>query len=942
MLAIVAWGQSAVVTLLLKVACPDCGTPHDCAALGAELRCTYCGRDFRASGDGENSSEILSVTPEELDNVPYSQRSIEVPVNSVSSIIVADSELLSDRFLRDAPLKENARWLGKVRLLKKLGQGGMGSVYRGYDESLALDVAVKVLPLPSGARDDQFVVRFRQEARISAQINHANVVRTLHVEEQGDLIYLVMDYIEGQTARNLVEKRGNLSVPLALQIIHDATKGMQAAHAHGVVHRDIKPDNILVADDGRVLLSDLGLAKAVSATGQNSRMPVTRMGLLLGTPAYMSPEQWDIGATIGPASDIWSMGATLWMLLTQKPPYDEKDLGVLARSVRESPLPDIRLARPALPEVVIDILERCLAKRPNDRFVDAEELLSALAWALDSISATPLIAKGPVPFRRAVRTESDVFQQPQAQPAARSESTAGAAPFRYAAPAPVPLRAPVQVKRWMALPAVLLCGAAVLAITTLGRGKPVPPPSVLALDLRCSTHVKLGQEADLAAIVTGVKSDEFTVVWYGGDQAYSGSEVRARIEKDTEFSVVVRDRNTSKILARRSVSVSVDLEVTPPEKDFYQLAAGTPLKLEGRVRGGVEGDIEVRWIDTAKPDEALATNRILELSAEAFAEPGRRAFVMQARRKGTPTWAGAANSKIIVEISRRVPPEYAALLHDGAKSRDAAIQSATGVEAAAHWQHALSSFEKAQKLFEDEQAPMQADQCRQRLALEEKYAALLVDARRLIAVAEKIPESDGVRRLTAWSDAMRPCSTALTLFERAEARSQAAEVELKLLALKSVLQSAEQQRQVFDTQISKARHSVKEAGKYLKPSVALPHWEEALDAFNELNRRFPKRSAEFALEFKAAQESHDKAYLEEAFGVIPMRPAEKAQDLTPSRQPIEKAEPTKVAPRVAETPKTAPAPAAPTPTPIPPPAAATTPTPAPDLRPVDPKSRKFK
>ncbi|MCY3021911.1 MAG: protein kinase, partial [Planctomycetota bacterium] len=425
------------MALLLKVACPDCGQVLADAPLGAELRCAKCGRDFRAQGDGEGASRIISATPDDLDGIPYSQRSIEVPVNSVSSLIVADPALLYDKLLRDTPLRENTRWVGKVRLLKKLGQGGMGSVYRGYDESLALDVAVKVLPLPSGARDDQFVQRFRQEARISARINHPNVVRTLHVDEQGDLIYLVMDFIEGQTARCLVDTKGPLMLPLALQIIHDATLGMQAAHAHGVIHRDIKPDNILIADDGRVLISDLGLAKAISTGGRSPRMPVTRLGLLLGTPEYMSPEQWDIGADAGPAADIWGMGATLWMLLTRRPPFDEKDMSILARQVKEGPLPDIRLVRPTLPDRVLDILLRCLEKRPEDRFTDSAELLRALDAALEDLAA----GRAVVTPRPRPRSPTPVRLPAVAVPPAAPGHPRGGAPT----PAPAPREATVTV-----------------------------------------------------------------------------------------------------------------------------------------------------------------------------------------------------------------------------------------------------------------------------------------------------------------------------------------------------------------------------------------------------------------------------------------------------------------------------------------------------------------
>src|ERR1043165_1244630 len=187
------------MSLLLKVACPSCGH-HQESAIGTEVRCEHCGNDFRAGGHGESCTQIVSATPEALEHVPYSQRSTEVPRTTASSLVVADPALLDDKLLRDLPMKDNARWAGRVRLIKKLGQGGMGAVYRGFDETLALDVAVKVLPVPPGGKEMHFADRFRMEARISAQINHPNVVRTRDVDEQGGLVYLVMDFIDGHTA----------------------------------------------------------------------------------------------------------------------------------------------------------------------------------------------------------------------------------------------------------------------------------------------------------------------------------------------------------------------------------------------------------------------------------------------------------------------------------------------------------------------------------------------------------------------------------------------------------------------------------------------------------------------------------------------------------------------------------------------------------------------
>jgi serine/threonine protein kinase len=908
------------VSLLLKVACPECGHPHEAASLGAELRCTRCGRDFRAQGDGDNASRVLSVTPDELDNLPYSQRTIEVPVNSVSSIIVADPALLNDKLLRDTPLKDNARWVGKVRILKKLGQGGMGAVYRGYDEALALDVAVKILPLPMVERDAQFVARFRQEARISAQINHPNVVRTLHVDEQGDLIYLVMDYIQGTTARGLVDQRGPLNVPLALQIMQDATRGVQAAHEQGVIHRDIKPDNILVADDGRVLLSDLGLAKAVGTGGTPARMPVTRMGLLLGTPHYMSPEQWNIGAQCGPAADIWSIGATLWMLLTRMPPYDDKDTGLLAQMIKEAPLPDIRAIRQGLPDSVVDILHFCMQKKPEDRFPDCKALVAAFDWVLNDLSSgngngslprpTPL-SKTPstssaVTAASAISIPAPVATPPKSEPRLLPPTSAISAPISAIANAtsdarrtpawaqpvspPPPSWQPVPQKSrslaWVAAPAaaLLLGGVAIWQSRSSSTPASLMTSAPLSVELRCSGHVKPGEPAELTAVVSGGDAPNPSVVWTAGEHTFPGASVRVPIETDTEFTVIVRDRANAE-LARRSVKVDVDLEPKAAGNPIVKAESGSALKLEGKVRGGSDPkEIETRWVDAASPDKVLATSLVLTL-AENEMVAGQRVLQFQARRKGAANWTDAPSDRVQLLVSQRIPPEYQTLLKEAKEAQDTGAAAETGIEAAAEWRRAIAALEKAKIVFPAGDADSQLGFCHEHLDLNERYLKLLAEARKLKQQADQLPLSDGVGRLSTWSEACRPYSAALALFDRSEVRFEASIAQAKVEQLKNELVNAEQVRAEYDSGISKARHSASEGKKYLSAAVALPHWENALEQFTQLSRKFPRRAAEFELELQDVQENRDRAYLQVAFGVIPATQKENKQpDVTPPKK----------------------------------------------------------
>jgi serine/threonine-protein kinase len=886
------------MSLLLKVACPECGHPHESAVLGAELRCARCGRDFRASGHGENASQILSVTPDELDNVPYGQRVIEVPVNSVSSVFVADPALIADKLLRDTPIKENTRWVGKVRLLKKLGQGGMGAVYRGYDESLALDVAVKILPLPMGERDNQFVARFRQEARISAQINHPNVVRTLHVDEQGDLIFLVMDFIEGQTARQLVESRGPLALPLALQIIHDATKGVQAAHQHNVIHRDIKPDNILVADDGRVLLTDLGLAKTISTAGPASRMPVTRLGLLLGTPHYMSPEQWNIGALCGPAADIWSIGATLWMLLTRMPPFDDKDTGVLAKMIKEAPLPDIRSIRKEIPDCVVDILNICMAKRPESRFADCGELLKALDWALNDLSAQNGNGCLPKPLPGSAAKSSGTNKAVVVPPESAAAVMAPLPSFPIPNPPPAP---PARVPAWAQVPVappvlrpkknkarqIVVLAAPVVFIAGLillwpsGSSKPKETP-IPVVDLHCSARVKPGEAAELSAVLNGVNPTQFTCIWSTRDSAYPGSTVHVPIENDTEFTLTVRDKSTTHDVVHRIVRVEADVAAKAAEIDYVKVESGTTQKFEGHARGGAGSkDLETRWIDADHPEAVLALGSTLSLGEDAVT-PGKRVVIFQARRKTDSDWNSAASDRLTLDVSQRVPPEFKALMLEVAALQENATKAQTGIEAVAAWRAALAAIAKARKVFPSGDTEAQERACQQGVSQNEKYLELLSEARRSKSEAEQLPASDGVGRLSAWSESCRPYTAALALFDRAEVRSEATAAQNKVEHLKKELITAEQTRAEFDASIAKARHSANEGKKYLSPAVALPHWEAALEGFETLARKFPTRADDFALELKEVQENRDRAYLQVNFGIVPAAPKERKQELNPT------------------------------------------------------------
>jgi serine/threonine protein kinase len=273
---------------------------------------------------------------------------------------------------------------------REIGRGGMGIVYRAVDRRLKRAVAVKVLPPDLAFRSD-IRSRFLQEAETSAQLSHPNIVPIFTVDERDGLVFFVMAFIDGQTlAQRLKATPGPMPVPAALAILREVGSALAYAHAHGVIHRDIKPDNILIAADGsRALVTDFGIARAVTANG-DSRLTAT--GVAIGTPAYMSPEQCSGDKEVDGRSDLYSLGVVAYQMLCGSLPFSGGNTAtLLVKQLSETPVP-LRQRCPSVPEGVAAAVMRLLAKDPAGRFPDANAFLAAL----DSGAAAP-VASEPSP-----------------------------------------------------------------------------------------------------------------------------------------------------------------------------------------------------------------------------------------------------------------------------------------------------------------------------------------------------------------------------------------------------------------------------------------------------------------------------------------------------------------------------------------------------------------
>ena len=261
---------------------------------------------------------------------------------------------------------------GRYEIVELLGHGGMGAVYRAHDVELDEDLAIKLLR-DEFVSDPESLERFKTEIRLARRISHPNVVRTHDFGETGEVRFLTMELVEGLTLRELLDSREKLGVSAVLAIAGQLADSLAVAHAQGVVHRDIKPQNLLLDPDGILKVMDFGVACLAERSSN-----LTQAGAIIGTPAYMSPEQL-IGEAVDERSDLYSVGVVLYECLSGRPPLDgSSPITLIAKVLREEPPPLADLAD-GVPEAVCALVHRLLAKNPGDRVQSAAALSGELA-----------------------------------------------------------------------------------------------------------------------------------------------------------------------------------------------------------------------------------------------------------------------------------------------------------------------------------------------------------------------------------------------------------------------------------------------------------------------------------------------------------------------------------------------------------------------------------
>ena len=264
---------------------------------------------------------------------------------------------------------------GRYRLESKLGSGGMSTVYLARDETLERWVAAKVLHREISDQPDQ-IERFRREARAVAQVSHPNVVAVIDAGEDGGRPYIVFEYVDGETLKQRIDRSGRLPLDEAAAYAIEVGRGLGAAHARRLVHRDVKPQNVLIDSEGRAKVTDFGIARELEQDG------LTKTGRVLGTTDYVSPEQ-AMGKEVDARSDIYSLGILLYEMLTGDVPFQADNLvGVAMKHVNEQ-MPNVQKVRPGVSSALAAVVERATEKDADKRYPDMKAMLADLEAALE-------------------------------------------------------------------------------------------------------------------------------------------------------------------------------------------------------------------------------------------------------------------------------------------------------------------------------------------------------------------------------------------------------------------------------------------------------------------------------------------------------------------------------------------------------------------------------
>ncbi len=381
--------------------------------------------------------------------------------------------------------------LGEYEILREVGQGGMATVYLAHEIALDRKVAIKVMS-PQFVHGAEMIERFKREARTSASLNHAHIIPIYAVRESEHLLYFVMKYINGRSLDAILRDVGPLPFPMVRSILSDVGQALDYAHRQGVIHRDVKPGNIMIDEEGFAVITDFGISKAAEGDA------LTRSGTTVGTPSYLSPEACS-GEPVGPAADQYSLGIVGYEMVTGQLPFSaESSLGMMYAQVHTPPRPSEQL-RPDCPADLRAAIMRMLEKAPGDRFGTMREAAIAVGGGRSSGESTP---------DEHVRSHIGLLAAPRPSRPVTEVRRTPASPTPFAPVSPGPKTLARQRRKKLGLYAgvavVILGGSAAAALLTRTPPPPPPPP---APPVDTTPSVAADPSADSLLLVSRARAD---------------------------------------------------------------------------------------------------------------------------------------------------------------------------------------------------------------------------------------------------------------------------------------------------------------------------------------------------------------------------------------------------------------------------------------------------